>query len=752
MRSFITGKPLVDTLVSLLYKGRSVVGDRSVRPGRTLGQHCRAAADSQRRADTNRRRIDLVRGGNVLHDTGMFQLSDESLMSCDARCASCTTAPTSTTYAYILVVSGFGADVVVVIEADLGLYDYCAFVPVIEGAGGVTPLHYACAYGATERALRVLTDANLHTVSAADHRGRTPLHFALGNADRPASPGVVALLLSQNPAVVDAVDLEGNLPVHLLATRAGAIKEHEKEKRANCRECFRKYLEAGPNATADLLTALQSLPDWLRDEAVLSPVVQKILNAKIATRFPTMIVVMDLFFYVLVIAFFQVAVVESLRDRHADPPKDEMHRGWLAPLYLAAFYFSAREVVQAFSLAILGLFDTWVSDLENWLDVIYVFFILFWAVVMNGKWLSTDAFQIGTALTMALFWVMVLNFLRSIIVGFAVFVGGVVYVMKRLLSFLLALAVILIMFTMIFHTLFRDPTGQCPSQNATDYTQFPVVVFDCGVDLATGDEECEKAVDYQPINTDPFCNFRTSFFKVLTMLLGEVDEVYFQSNVLLVLAYAVFMFACVIVLANVLIAIVTSSYSVIQNERAALVFWSNRLDFVAEMDVISNNFSRRPREGGARDAEESSSGELWKKFMYLFDDDVEEHGILSVEFVCYNVLRFFALFFVVPLWILLGLVTFGLLWPPQVRVWLLTSQMTSVSKEASAERSRLQQVRRLKEDVALFQEEVRGEMERGRNEMHVVRTVLEGTRNDIHEEISNVKEIVTELFELLSAP
>jgi hypothetical protein len=38
-------------------------------------------------------------------------------------------------YAYALVASGFGADIVV--EADLGLYDiYCAIVPVLQGAGG----------------------------------------------------------------------------------------------------------------------------------------------------------------------------------------------------------------------------------------------------------------------------------------------------------------------------------------------------------------------------------------------------------------------------------------------------------------------------------------------------------------------------------------------------------------------------------------------------------------------------------------
>ena len=38
-------------------------------------------------------------------------------------------------YAYGLVASGFGADLVV--EADLGLYDYCAIVPIVKGAGGV---------------------------------------------------------------------------------------------------------------------------------------------------------------------------------------------------------------------------------------------------------------------------------------------------------------------------------------------------------------------------------------------------------------------------------------------------------------------------------------------------------------------------------------------------------------------------------------------------------------------------------------
>ena len=161
--------------------------------------------------------------------------------------------------------------------------------------------------------MHVLTDENIQTTTTTDNRGRTPLHFALGNADRPASPGVVGLLLSQNPAVVDSIDLEGNLPIHLLATRAQAIRSDENEKCDNCQECFGLYLNAHPSATADLLTALQSLPDWLRNSAVLSPVVQKILNIKILQHFPTAITILDFVFYFIVIGFSRCPSMKPCR-------------------------------------------------------------------------------------------------------------------------------------------------------------------------------------------------------------------------------------------------------------------------------------------------------------------------------------------------------------------------------------------------------------------------------------------------------
>ena len=441
---------------------------------------------------------------------------------------------------------------------------------------GMLPLHYACAYGVGEDVLRVLTDNHIQTIIATDKRGRTPIHFAMGNADRPASPGVVNLLISQHAAVVDSIDLEGNLPIHLLATRAQAVKEDEKDKCVNCQKCLGFYLDAQPRATADLLTALQSLPDWLRDFAVINPEVQKVLNEKISQRFPTSVTIFDFVFYVLVIPFFQVSVIDSIEKRYG--VTDTMDQKWLVPLYLAASWFLLREIVQALSLASLGLFKTWVNDPSNWFDILYIFLILFWAVTMSTDALSTKVFQIGTCLTCAVLYTALVLFLKNHFVGFAVFVGGLVYVVKRLLAFLVALVIILVAFSQIFSTIFRQ-SSSCPLGSGVHPSPYIQVPLNCTDNAITGQTECVQT-DYsltfetcEPTNQYPWCSFWTSFLKSYTMMLGEVDDADFRDSdahvtEMATFFYGLFMFAVVIVLANVLIAIVTDSYGVIKNERS----------------------------------------------------------------------------------------------------------------------------------------------------------------------------------------
>jgi hypothetical protein len=428
------------------------------------------------------------------------------------------------------------------------------------------PLHYACAYGATEQALRVLTDGNIRTITAVDNRGRTPLHFALGNADRPASPGVVSILLSQDRSVVNAIDLESNLPIHLLRTCALAINAEEKDKIDNCQRCFGLYLDARPRAEGHLLMGIQGLPDWLRDYAVVSPVVQSILNVKIAKRFPTAVILMDIFFYVIVVILFPFAVVESITDRADDIPEGggggEWKTRYLTPLYLASAYFFVREVVQMLSLASMGQFNTWVVNFENWLDMLYSFLVMFWSVVMALEAFPLEVFQPAAALSLAVFWIMILSFLRNMNVAFAVFVHGVLYVTKRLAAFLVSLVIILFAFTQIFTTLFQQ-SDQCTE--LISFQGFPLntTTFDTAdpVNVDTS-ESCEPEITF------PFCSFIPSFIRVFSMLLGEVKDDDFVGEKLETFFYALFFFSCVIVLASVLIAVVVDSYRVIQDERA----------------------------------------------------------------------------------------------------------------------------------------------------------------------------------------
>jgi hypothetical protein len=140
----------------------------------------------------------------------------------------------------------------------------------------------------------------------------------------------------------------------------------------------------------------------------------------------------------------------------------------------------------------------------------------------------------------------------------------------------------------------------------------------------------------------PYCGFWFSFLSVYTMLLGEVDEKTFQESNVATTLFVMFMFLCVILLANVLISIVTDSYTVIQDQRTAYVFCTNRLDFVVEMVVIANGpWKRRAKQvsGLGSTARNSSNGGIkktfgkdsWGRGMELFEVDIDD-SIFSMNY------------------------------------------------------------------------------------------------------------------------
>jgi len=404
-----------------------------------------------------------------------------------------------------------------------------------------------------------------------------------------------------------------------------------------------------------------------------------------------------------------------------------------------------REIIQMISLASLNSFHSWVYDPSNWLNVVFIVLVLYWTIQMHTGGGDANHFRTGSALTVIFLWLKVLAFLRNMLVEFAVFVGGVFYVVQRLFAFLISLGVILVGFAQMFVTVYQQ-TSRCGKEYESDHSKFKENNLNATdyYQICTGDDE-----DFS------FCNFWDSFLTVYTMLVGEVDETKFADSAFATALFIAFMFMVVILLANVLIAIVTDSYKVIQDQRAAIVFWTNRLDFVAEMDAIANGPWKKRLRGifGMTDEEDSGNPEtifgkeFWKRLVDLFEDDVEEN-MLSVEFWAYNFLRVVTAFIILPLWVLVGILSAGWLWPPQVREYVFTSTVAKHSSESEREAElRKNQVSMLHKEVKSLRDVVMHELTVDRTQVVQMKSGLADHRVDIATEMKHIKRIMTMLFE-----
>jgi len=660
--------------------------------------------------------------------------------------------------------------------------------------GGMLPMHYACAYGTSDIVLKVLADAYPDSLTAREQKGRTPMHLAMVNAHRDASPGVIKFLLEGEGAkTVNRRDHDGFLPLHLLAKGLENYRADGSVQRSNVSACLKMYLSAGPVPDADFLTALQDLPDWLQDTAVINQHVRNILNQKIIQRFPTSILIMDGYMLFFIIVAFEMATKNHIEMRFEDPddPVEDETFVQIIILLLGVGYFMTRELVQVISLISLGGIKTWFTDATNYLDMAVIFTVLYNTILMLEPEIGdNDRFRASCAFTKGILWLAVIYFLKATNVQFAVFVGGVYYVVNRLIAFLLAVGIMLLAFAQMFYIVYQQ-TDICTvefTENTTSaglsasdelvYLSFDGSFVESQEDLIQGNEgTCG--------NEFPHCDFWQSLLKVYTMMMGEIgNEQRYHDNLVAQLVYVVYSFVVVILLSNMLIAIVTDLYEVIQHDRAAIVFWSNRLDFVAEMDAISYGTRKRIRscfgEGngglapgaptevvetpnaapqlsskGDDDDEDSSPGtryfrEGWKQLMLLFDSNLYDDIDLTpgnIEFWCYLCFQVLAVIFFIPLWIIAGVVTCGWLWPPQVREWLLVQNETAISR-ADLEHKKLEQLKSISAELKSFKSDLGREMQSDRDDMVRLKLEVEAVQSEVLSDLMQVKELMQTLLEL----
>jgi inositol-phosphate phosphatase / L-galactose 1-phosphate phosphatase / histidinol-phosphatase len=164
-KSFISGIPLFGTLIALLHGGRPVLGiiDQPISRERWRGV---AGQKSTHNGAAIRTRpcSDLAAATLFATSPDMFQGADAAGFA-RLKAGAKLTRHGGDCYAYGLVASGF---IDCVVEAGLKPYDYCALVPVIEGAGGVMTDWQGQALGLTSDGRVVAVgDRRLHAAARA---------------------------------------------------------------------------------------------------------------------------------------------------------------------------------------------------------------------------------------------------------------------------------------------------------------------------------------------------------------------------------------------------------------------------------------------------------------------------------------------------------------------------------------------------------------------------------------------------------
>jgi hypothetical protein len=596
--------------------------------------------------------------------------------------------------------------------------------------------------------LRVLIDFYPDALTISDNLGRDPLHFALANTRTApdAAPKTVRLLLTLSPNLVNPPsEDDGPNPFLFLLEYASEINaEHNSDElRESIKASLILLLDAKPNPTPTVFTALRSLPYWLFPTAILSQTVQAMLNDKMNGRFPTVILMMDLYMQILVLCFYHYTVTESI-DLRAGAREVAISPGTLFSLYLGATYFTLRQFVQIVSLIWLKSFRpflrAWILHSDNWLDLMYIVVVFYWTSAMHRGVLSFDQFRNGSALSAMVLWAKFFIFPRSYSIDFSVSVSGSIYAARRLIPFISLLPCFLFLYAQLVYTMFRSSARYDCSADDRRYDGFD-------------DEEIIMDKQCQEDNTKPFCHLWSAFLRVFTMFLGEVDERDFATSRVATLWFALFMLFAVILLANMLIAIVTDSYKVIQDHEAAAVFYTNRLSFLAETDAIGSFPCFQLTPASRKGYVDGWTGDAWQSLWYTFEFGPNE-TIWSHQFWAFRFFPVLGATVAIPCWFLLGVFTCGAVWPPQIREWMFASstwKRTRAQEEEELQEHRRREEYKLENEVVETRVNFYQGLAENRQQLAQIKASIAERKQEIRKEMKKIQFVMGNLFEQANA-
>lgn len=137
---------------------------------------------------------------------------------------------------------------------------------------------------------------------------------------------------------------------------------------------------------------------------------------------------------------------------------------------------------------------------------------------------------------------------------------------------------------------------------------------------------------------------------------------------------------------------------------------------------------------------------LWKKLVECFDPGVEENRTKMLFLMPW---RLCISMFLIPLWLFIGVISAGWLWPPQVREGLFVQRVSMPEDaEGGEEEQRMHEVAGLRNELSVVQDEIVERFSEDRKEMEVLKIKVAKMRKELKTEMKNIKKTMTLLFQV----
>jgi ankyrin repeat protein len=490
-----------------------------------------------------------------------------------------------------------------------------------------------------------------------DARGRTPLHVALGNYRKIAVEERLLELLFVD-SIARCPDDDGKIPLDLVLQQ-----QHRLEAPCHGSKIYQDFFHAsidGPkNArqSRELLRRLRQLPPVLRKQACAAGFVQELLVEELASPILMFVILLNGCVLAALITIFRLELDEFARMQvsstvlsNNDPTvSSSIIADWYSTaIFVLAGYHLASQVVYWIAAAYMSeLYHLCLSSFWRWVDVAGAILPIATAFIISANAAEGDLIiQLGTATT-GLLWLSVLGYLVHWWHGMAVFMGGATKLVGLLVWPALATGILVVAFAQMFLTL---PQLECIDGNAT------------------------------------ICSIHEAYYMVYELLLGQpvMDESLSSGMIALV---GVFTALLIWLMISVLCTTVAEATKLDRHQIALECYWEPRLALILSLVLgepkpkIEEPPTCMERYCSALEIQwhvltAAIQGTNGSKEVHWYACCLQPRAIIP--------LRILAVL-VIPLWLILGFVTFGLLWPPQVRRWVsATRTPTKGEKEENS--------------------------------------------------------------------